>query len=132
MRITPITPLASASKRWSRSTVSPRPASADDEPGERGGVLVQHRAERGIAQLREELPDRDALLVRGMTDLAHGDAEREQLEDHRQAEHDEADRRVTDSCGSAKRLYASYSEKMPPPKNRKSATTSAQKYRSFP
>src|SRR5437899_4202768 len=62
-----------------------------EKAGQRRAVLVEHGAEGGIAELVQETPYRYALPLGGVPYLAHGDAQREGLEDRRKAEHEKAD-----------------------------------------
>src|SRR5712692_3735883 len=69
----------------------PEPQERGHETGERRAVFVQDRTQSGIAQLLQESADRYVLSRGGVPHLAHGHAQREGLEDHREPEHDEAD-----------------------------------------
>src|SRR5439155_676369 len=56
-----------------------------------GGDIVPHRDAREYEELVQEPPYRYALPLRRVPYLAHGDAQREGLEDRRKAEHEKAD-----------------------------------------
>src|SRR5438552_1388319 len=62
-----------------------------EKAGQRRAVLVQHGAKSGIAELVQEASDRHALPLGRVPYLAHGDAQRERLENHGKAEHEKPD-----------------------------------------
>ena len=70
-----------------------------DEASEGRAVFVEHRPKCRVAELPQEPTDGYAFFARCVPDLAHGDAEREGLEDHRESEHCEADRGRPDLVG---------------------------------
>src|SRR5947207_3048039 len=74
-----------------RQDGQPQSQDRGEKASQRGAVFVENGSQRRVPQLLQEPPHRYAFLARRVPRLAHRDAEREGLEDHRKYEHDEAD-----------------------------------------